>query len=69
MLIGLSERELAFLNYLGAGARPCAAVKLAGYRSKGTAANLLRKRHVQAGVFALADHLNAVVARIEKDAA
>ena len=47
MLIGLSERELAFLNYLGAGAAPTAAVRLAGYRSKGSAANLLKKRHVQ----------------------
>jgi hypothetical protein len=68
MLIGLSERELAFLNYLGAGAAPTAAVRLAGYRSKGTAANLLKKRHVQAGLFALADHLNAIATRIEKDA-
>ena len=69
MLIGLSERELAFLNYLGAGAAPTAAVRLAGYRSKGSAANLLKKRHVQAGVRAIADHINAIVARIEKDAA
>jgi hypothetical protein len=64
-MLGLTDKEVAFLNYLGAGAKPCAAVRLAGYRSKASARNLLRKRHVQAGVRAIADHINAVVAKLD----
>jgi hypothetical protein len=65
MLIGYSDKEVGFLRALALGAKPCAAVRLAGYRSKASARNLLRKRHVQAGVRELADHLLRIVAKLD----
>ena len=64
-MLGLSDKEVGFLQALALGAKPCAAVRLAGYRSKASARNLLRKRHVAAGVRELADHLNAIVSRLD----
>jgi hypothetical protein len=61
----LTNRETIFLIHLGAGAKPTAAVRMAGYGSRTMAKKLLSKPRIECAVRELAANLDSVIKRIE----